>query len=147
MVYLKEEKTFQLLFFKRSTFYNIIFFHYAVDLPWHEFDMNFSCPGSKFWLDDQKVLGFCGVLYSETFKALWGPRPPRIQDLLCKNFENWKNFILLISCPPPRKNSFPHPCSLLCNDYIVIPNLAPQFLIIPCILCSSIMVPLCFTKK
>ena len=32
--------------------------------------MNFSCPGSKFWLDDQKVLGFCGVLYSETFKAL-----------------------------------------------------------------------------
>ena len=35
--------------------------------------MNFSCPDSEFWLDDRKVLGFCGVLYSETFKALCVP--------------------------------------------------------------------------
>ena len=48
--------------------------------------MNFSCPDSKFWLDDRKVLGFCGVLYSETFKALWEGRsdPSRIRDLFSK---------------------------------------------------------------
>ena len=43
-------------------------------MAWHgkSLTMNFSCPDSKFWLDDQKDLGFCGVLYSETFKALLG---------------------------------------------------------------------------
>ena len=37
--------------------------------------MNFSCPDSDFWLDDRKVLGFCGVLYSKTFKALCPATP------------------------------------------------------------------------
>ena len=46
--------------------------------------MNFSCPVSKFLLDDRKVLGFCGVLYSETFKALC-PSPP-ISCMSATNF-------------------------------------------------------------
>ena len=51
-------------------------------MAWHgkSLTMNFSCPDSKFWLDDWKVLGFCGVLYSETFKALW-PVPPQTPQL------------------------------------------------------------------
>ena len=53
-------------FFKNSTFYNMIFFHYAVNFPWHDM--------ARVWLDDRNVLGFCGVLYSETFKALWPPQ-------------------------------------------------------------------------
>ena len=47
-------------FFKNSTFYNIIFFHYAVDLPWHDMArvwqwisvvqvVNFGWATEKFW--------------------------------------------------------------------------------------------------
>ena len=41
-------------------------------MTWHgkSSRMNFSCPDGEFWLDDRKVLGSCGVLYSETFKTL-----------------------------------------------------------------------------
>ena len=47
-------------FFKNSTFYNMIFFHYAVDLPWHDMArvwqwisvvqiVNFGWTTEKFW--------------------------------------------------------------------------------------------------
>ena len=51
--------------------------------------MNFSCPDSKFLLDDQKVLGFCGVLYSETFKALWGRGGQKFQKMVHVVGVNW----------------------------------------------------------
>ena len=62
-------------FFQKFQFLQCHFFPSCCKLAmaWHgkSLRMNFSCPDSEFWLDDRKVLGFCGVLYSETFKALW----------------------------------------------------------------------------
>ena len=69
----KKKKPFS-WFFQKFHFLQYHFFQLCCRfaMAWHgkSLTMNFSCPGSKFWLDDRKVLGFCGVLYSETFKAL-----------------------------------------------------------------------------
>ena len=69
----KKKKPFS-WFFQKFHFLQYHFFPLCCRfyMAWHgkSLTMNFSCPDSKFWLDDRKVLGFCGVLYSETFKAL-----------------------------------------------------------------------------
>ena len=76
--YIKRKKKTLHWFFQKFQFLQCYFFPSCCKLAmaWHGkiLRMNFSCPDSEFWLDDWKVLGFCGVLYSETFKALWRGR-------------------------------------------------------------------------